>query len=75
MYPFEADMKELQERYGSPSSTKISAITDRINCSLTRTAYKHRTTDETYEALLYIAAAMVLGKIKKTKTNTDIHRT
>ena len=66
MYPFEADMVELQNRYGSPDHLMMSAVAGRIKDAITGTPYKHRS-DEIREALLYMAAAMLLGKIKKPK--------
>ena len=70
MYPFEANMPELTSRYENPDHTMMIVMAVRIRDSVTGTYYSHRKNDEDYEALLYMAAAMLLGKIGNSKLST-----
>ena len=63
MYPFEADMAELQKEYGEPDQDILETMAERIKCAITDTNYRHKK-DYVRETLLYMAAAMLIGKIK-----------
>ena len=66
MYPFEANMAELVKRYCRPDGDMLREAAWQINYSITGKDYFHRN-DTDHEALVYMAAAMLLGKIKNPK--------
>ena len=65
VYPFESNFSELEESYGKPDKFMLKAAARRIRQAVLNERYEHG--DVSFDSVLYVAAAMILGSIRDAK--------
>ena len=72
MYPFKASISKLEELYGTPKPPMLKIAARRIQKSILGKQYKHL--NSVSDEILYVAAAMILGKLKNAKVTETFVR-